>query len=285
MVGDALGITTSTSVEEIAEICGTNHQVGTTDSMLAKGLETLHIPNKRGTSRDTQELANYLIGGGYIILRTLTRGVKHWTVLYAFENGVFKVADPWLGDITYTPEQVLAIWQPRNFDYFEIMPAVKHIIDSVVGSLKWVPISQVPKEAWAALLLEGFPQYADEVVGVVEGEMDPSLSVGVLDGETLVGAYFLRENSVQTLARGMKHYENLKLYKGKRGIEGVALVVAKSHRGTGLASELKSYPRKLGYDYICGLQYKALGNLDHWKKRRRLVAASASLLVTLEDFK
>lgn len=121
MVGDALGVTQGLSIEEIAQACGTNDQVGTTDTMMAAGMDALGIPYRIGQSRDTEALASFLTDGhGYIVLRTLTRGIKHWVVLYAFEDGMFKVADPWLGRIEYTPEEVMSIWKPRDFFYFEI---------------------------------------------------------------------------------------------------------------------------------------------------------------------
>ena len=134
MIGDALGLTTTISIEEIADRCGTNEDVGTTDVMMATGMRAIGIPFRIGTSRGPEDLAAFLHGGGYVILRTLTRDIKHWIALYAFEDGKFKAADPWLGDIEYTPEEIVSIWKPRDYFYFEV-PGQRSVAERVVERL------------------------------------------------------------------------------------------------------------------------------------------------------
>lgn len=133
MVGDALGKTKAVDIPEIAAACGTNDQVGTTDTMMAKGMAALGVPHTVGRSKDPQELADYLGTGGYIILRTLTHGIKHWIVLYDFDGQQFKAADPWLGSIQYTPEQVVSIWKPRDYFYFEVPSPASHVVEALLG--------------------------------------------------------------------------------------------------------------------------------------------------------
>lgn len=106
------------------------------------------------------------------------------------------------------------------------------------------------------------------------------------DGE-VVGAYLLGDRQLRDGIEAYMDsdvYVNLDDYDEKDGVEGVALVVDESHRGAGVGSKLKDYVEKLGADYIWGLQYKALGNLEHWMKRRVLAAETPGINITLEDF-
>jgi hypothetical protein len=65
----------------------------------------------------------------------------------------------------------------------------------------------------------------------------------------------------------------------------VALVVKDMERGSGIGSKLKDYTRTLGVDYVWGIQYKDLGNLQQWLRRRKLAAESDGLNITVEDLK
>ena len=65
----------------------------------------------------------------------------------------------------------------------------------------------------------------------------------------------------------------------------MALVVKDSERGGGLGSKLKDYTRTLGVDYVWGIQYKDLGNLEQWLKRRKLAAENDEVNITVEDFR
>ena len=58
--------------------------------------------------------------GNVFIMRTLTKGVKHWIVIYGKKDNVFLVADPWLGKIKYDTKQIINIWEPRDFDGFVV---------------------------------------------------------------------------------------------------------------------------------------------------------------------
>ena len=107
------------TLEEISAACGTNDRVGTTDVMLIKGLSDLGIPYQVGSER-TPEGLQASLPDNFIILRTLTRGIKHWVVLYSFRGGKFLVNDPWLGQIQYTPDELVSIWKPRDFYYVEV---------------------------------------------------------------------------------------------------------------------------------------------------------------------
>lgn len=112
---------TNTNIEfYIAKYVGTNNR-GTIDTEMAQGLEWLGIRFKFPREDTTEYLAK-ILENNVIILRTLTYGIKHWIVLYDYDNVSkrFLVNDPWLGQIKYTHKEVYDIWSVRNFDFFEI---------------------------------------------------------------------------------------------------------------------------------------------------------------------
>lgn len=110
-------------IDHIIDLCGCNTKTGTVDSGIRNALDSLGIPNERNPHRTDEESAmDYLDAllenGDMFIMRTLTRGVKHWIIVYAKTNQRYLVADPWLGKISYGRDQILEIWKPRDFDGF-----------------------------------------------------------------------------------------------------------------------------------------------------------------------
>jgi hypothetical protein len=120
MVAKHLGKGQQYSLSDITQICGSDNQTGTDDKKMAIGLKHLAIPFKVGDAKTTFKLREALLDGKLIILRTLTRGIKHWVVVYGYKDGKFQVNDPWLGQIKYSEDELLAIWKPRDYFYFEI---------------------------------------------------------------------------------------------------------------------------------------------------------------------
>lgn len=104
--------------------CETRPDCGTPDSGIKRALDRLCIRSRQNKSMEAGDafrfLNNTLHGGRPFLLRTLTMGLKHWIVVYGQENGRYLIADPWLGLITYSKEEIQAIWQPRDFDGFAI---------------------------------------------------------------------------------------------------------------------------------------------------------------------
>lgn len=122
MVADFLGAQYG-DIDEIIELCGCNTKTGTVDTGIKNALDSLGIENERNPHReDPEEAMGYLNAllenGDIFIMRTLTKGIKHWIIVYGKRNGLFLVADPWLGKITYDQNQIINIWQPRDFDGF-----------------------------------------------------------------------------------------------------------------------------------------------------------------------
>lgn len=105
----------------------------------------------------------------------------------------------------------------------------------------------------------------------------------------IVGFYLLGERKLSTAiaAENAAPHEDLSRYDLMRGIEGVALGVIPEFRKTGLAEQLKQQVKIIpDVDFIYGMQYKSLGNLDYWLRSRRLVAESFTVepvYFTLED--
>lgn len=97
------------------------------------------------------------------------------------------------------------------------------------------------------------------------------------DEDKILGAYILGNNQLPS------QYVQYK-YVGLIGVEGLLLAIDESVRGQGWGNKLKDYPKRLGYDYIWGQQFKGLNNLNDWLKRRELVATTSSVYITAEIF-
>ena len=288
MAANALGVGQEHSIQDLVKLCGTDPETGTDDRKMAAGMKAVGVPFQVGEAKDTDGLVQALERGSLIILRTLTRGIKHWVVVYGFEDGAFQVNDPWLGQIDYTPEEVLAIWKPRAYFYFEV-PAGGSVAESEIPAQ--IVLSKVTDEVLPSLqeaILKVFEEQADWVVPYVVEHMDPDISVVAIDHTKAVIGFYILGN--RTLAAGVEEEgltptEDLEPYAQKRGVEGVALGIVPEARGQGLGSRLKDYPQTLGADYIWGLQLYELNNVQHWLKRRRIVAKNEEMVATLQDLK
>lgn len=114
---------------------------------------------------------------------------------------------------------------------------------------------------------------------IIPQETNWDLSVILLDNnDELKGCYLFGDKGIDSII-GKSDYDKL------RGIEGVLLAVDKSIQGQGWGDKLKDFPSTLGYDYIWGQQLKTLNNLSDWLKRRKLIAETKSVYITLEEYK
>lgn len=112
-------------IEEIIELCGCNTTTGTVDSGIKNALDSLGMRNERnphlGDLEASMEYLNALLDRNEIfVMRTLTKGIKHWIVVHGRKGDAYLVADPWLGKIKYGEDQIVDIWQPRDFDGFRV---------------------------------------------------------------------------------------------------------------------------------------------------------------------
>lgn len=122
MVADYLNVDYS-HIDELIELCGCNTRTGTIDTGIKNALDSLGVRNKQNLLHKDDESAmdfldSLLENGDIFIMRTLTRGIKHWIIVYGKRGKEYLIADPWLGKITYTRPEILEIWSPRNFDGF-----------------------------------------------------------------------------------------------------------------------------------------------------------------------
>jgi GNAT superfamily N-acetyltransferase len=99
---------------------------GTIGSGMEIGLKKLDIPCIRNPHRDQinsfKLLDKSLSGGCPFIVRTLTQGIKHWTIVYAKTSvGHYLLADPSLGLHAVTSMELNQRWEPRQYDGFAVV--------------------------------------------------------------------------------------------------------------------------------------------------------------------
>jgi hypothetical protein len=124
MVADFFGADYN-DIDEIIELCGCNTTTGTIDSGIKNALDSLGLRNERnpnmGDLEESMSFLNNLLDRNEIfVMRTLTKGVKHWIVVYGKKGKNYLIADPWLGKIQYSEDQLIDIWYPRDFDGFRV---------------------------------------------------------------------------------------------------------------------------------------------------------------------
>ena len=115
---DTLQIT----IEDIADMCGTDWVVGTPPDRMEEGLKALGLEYviHVGEENPFESLHKTIDDGSTPILRTLTREMPHWIIVESYVGCIYNVLDPWLGRIQYTEEELTKIWEVRDFFYFEI---------------------------------------------------------------------------------------------------------------------------------------------------------------------
>ena len=127
MVAKILGIENEkSSIDSLEEIMNCDSTTGTTDVGIKLGLDALGIKNERNPCLGEKltsfiTLNQTLKDGNIFVMRTLTRGVKHWILVIGMtkrKDIEYQVFDPWLGKITYSINEINRIWQPRDYDGF-----------------------------------------------------------------------------------------------------------------------------------------------------------------------
>jgi hypothetical protein len=118
----------------------------------------------------------------------------------------------------------------------------------------------------------------DYFFAIIAQETNWDLSVMLVDeNDVLKGCYLFGEQQVDSII-------DTDDFKDMKGVEGILLAVDKEIRGYGWGNQLKDYPKTLGFDYIWGQQFKTLGNLKDWLKRRYLYAETNSVYITIEKY-
>jgi hypothetical protein len=170
----------------------------------------------------------------------------------------------------------------------------KFLIESEIPLIQNTSMSD-QNEILTHSFIECFPQYnKPEIIDFVKDAVNWNISLKATVNNKIIAFYLL---GTRLLSETMKDEnaheqpgENLHRYNSMNGVEGVALGVIQEFRSKGIASQLKNKVRNSGFDFIYGMQYKELGNLENWTSgstiNRRLVAQSetdASVYITLED--
>ena len=110
------------NIRDIAHFCGTDWIVGTPPDRMENGMCNLGLNYiEYISSPHPYDLLRTIIDNGNIsMLRTITRGVPHWIIVNGYNENVFNVLDPWLGEKKYSIEQLDSIWKVRDYQFFEI---------------------------------------------------------------------------------------------------------------------------------------------------------------------
>ena len=109
-------------IGSICKTCGTDSKIGTPPDKMIVGLDKygfvykIHVNSLNPFDDLKSVIDNNSIG----ILRTITKGVPHWIIVYNYNNDIYKVYDPWLGEIQYNQDELSHIWKVRNYFFFEI---------------------------------------------------------------------------------------------------------------------------------------------------------------------
>lgn len=129
----------------------------------------------------------------------------------------------------------------------------------------------------------------------IQPRLSNGLSIYLSLNEKIVGCYLLNEKSANTFIEQIKMGEikdfpsdETKIYMENlygKGLQGIALSVYPEYRNIGFGNMLKDWVSNLNYDYIWGVADKKLGNINHWKSRRMILAESPSRWATIEFFK
>ncbi len=141
--------------------------------------------------------------------------------------------------------------------------------------------TSIPKENQYEAILFGYQFFNHTMLfnvfnNYLKAETDWEKSFYLVDEEDIiVGAYLIGNNQLPI--------PNNK-YKDLIGVEGVLLAVDEDLRGFGFGNRLKDMPKTLGVDYIWGQQFKVLGNLEDWLKRRELIFETGDVYITAEIF-
>jgi predicted double-glycine peptidase len=274
------------TIEDIKNIVGTNNIKGTTLEEMIVGLKHLNIDYEYPKLPNEEVAINYLNEslkqGNPIILRTLTMGVKHWVIVDGFDGKTYTIKDPWLGNVEYNKVELINIWKPRNFDCLKILKTKSNgLTIRMYNENDREQVNNLLKKTFSYLMSE------EKLIKYIDAVTNYSKSIVVELNDEIIGTYLFGDRQIESAIKTNKCdkiYIKLEDYKNKIGLEGVALSISDKHRKLGIGSKLKDYVKNLGVDYVWGLQFKNLNNLDMWLKRRKLAAENNDLYVTIQDF-
>jgi hypothetical protein len=278
------GVSSPLGVGHFGSMCGTNDRIGTVPAGLDIAFAGLGVAadfrSGGGRDRVLGDSLEALARGDLVLCRTLTNGVKHWTLAHGFEAGRFDVADPWLGTRRLNPAEFLEPLRLRGFDRYVVDMSKPPLDVRLAGRADIESCGGVFEEAKAALLDIGYAAFAPHggpdprwVMGVLADKSDWDISRFLLVDGRVVGGYLLAEGGPAVAG------------DWGSSVEGVGLVVADSERGRGYGRLLRDEPQRMGYDTVWGMQLKSLGNIDAWLASREIISQNDWLYVTARALK
>lgn len=104
---------------------GCNELNGTIGSGIENALKKLNLkfirnPYKNNFDKSVTLLNEVNSPEQLFLMRTMTKNVKHWIVVYGKIENTYLISDPWLGLNRYTTNMIQNIWRPRMYDGFLI---------------------------------------------------------------------------------------------------------------------------------------------------------------------
>ena len=283
MMLDTYAPSNDLTLEEVKTLCLTNPLTGTTHEGMINGLGTLEIPYTRTfqAEKPFELLDAALAENKLFLMRTTLYGCKHWILVYGKANGKYLIADPMGRYWSASDEKVAEIWGCREWDGFIIERSLE---------LEEVVIRKVREDELDEALIDvGFNSFKDKIRGSASGFYS-SVMWGMRTLENayvaehrgrIIGGYFCEFNNIPEF-----FLENGESYKGKVGIQGVALFLLPEFRGQKIGATLRVIPTEMeGVDYIWGQHLKSLGNVQNWTAfgRRVVSVSNYGSAVTLMD--
>lgn len=276
----------SETIEDIVELCGTDWKEGTPPYKMERGLDSLNIDYdiKHGFN----ELKDSISNKKPCLLRTVTKQVPHWIVIYGYyeKDDYWFVNDPWLGKIQYDSNELDEIWKVRDYFYYEIND---YIWDEI--KLEDIKISSIDKKEIENIInitAETFKKHMSFAASVsyLKDCVDFSISIKATYNDELIGFYLLNENKIPYInEKNLKiSVEKYKELQSNNGLEGVALVILPDYRKLGISKLLieESYKiaKNLDCDYVWGEALKTINNLNEWSKVRTFIGETDGLYIT-----
>lgn len=263
------------SVDYLEKVSGTDGVLGCTDVGMSKMLDHLGIKYNRIVDGNTQDSFNKLddhLKKDKVILRTLTKGVKHWIVVYDKIGNIYKCSDPWLGLISYNEDQINSIWSPRKYDAFLVATDVERPKIEKIEKKDISEIIQINKDIFEPII--GNVSWLEPYLMTAT---DFNISVKLTLNGQIIGCYMLALKNP-----GGSYLKQFPELASLKGLEGVCLGILPLYKSLGYGKMLLAYAENLNYDYMWGEHLKSLNNIDHWTKRRDKVVDFGGIFISVK---
>jgi Peptidase C39 family len=293
MVAEAQGRAENTDIAALGRHMGTDSSTGTTPERISHGLDALGAEYEHIKSWNIEDLKEWL-PQGWAILRTLTHNIPHWVVADQVKGDTVNLLDPWLGEHWVDTNTLAERWGARQWEGFRIPKVSRWPSPVTVETRKHLvaPLAMADLNEAAGLAVTAFKHLMaeHEIWGYLAEKMTTGMSAGLWEKDknggkgAMVGTYLLqrldrsRGEGRELGLPGMEESDQKAI-----GAEGVALVISPESQGQGLSHMLRAYATRTSGGFLVGQHLRDLNNMDHWLKRRRVIAENPELFVTYEE--